>query len=78
MYYNCQQEYLEKKFTSDDDDDGTSSTEMCDDSDIPMSPLVKRVENILQYVPSPPTAVQEYVTSFTKNVVSNIRTSFDR
>ena len=44
----------------------------------PSSPFVKNIENILQYVPSSPAAVQEYVTTLTKNVVSNIKTSIDK
>lgn len=39
------------------------------------SPFSKTVENLLQHVPSSPVIVQEYVTSLTKAVVSNIRTS---
>ena len=45
----------------------------------PGSPFVKRVENILQFVPNPPAAMQEsmqYVTNLTKNVVENIKVIF--
>ncbi len=68
-------EFLEKQLYGDDEflgqlEDGASST-------IPMSPLVKEVRNILQYVPSSPAQVQQYVTTLTKNVVTNLRTSFE-
>ena len=65
-------EFLEKHLYGDDDSDMSELS----DSQGPMSPLVKRVENILAYVPSPPAGMQEYVSTITKNVVSNIRTSF--
>ena len=49
-----------------------------DDMTVPSSPFVQKVENILQYVPAPPAAVQEYVSLFTKNMVSNLKTSWDK
>lgn len=41
-------------------------------------PLSKKFETLLQHVPSPTGAVQEYVSQLTRTVVSNIKTSVDK
>ena len=69
-------EYLDRQLYGSNMDLGKSGCE--GDVTVPQSPFVQKVENILQYVPAPPAAVQEYVSLFTKNMVSNLKTSWDR
>ena len=74
---NEAKECLEKLLYGDEDPKELGGDHAAEQSE-PSSPFVKNIENILQYVPSSPAAVQEYVTNLTKNVVSNIKTSIDR
>ena len=73
-------EYLEKQLYGDSDDvflSSLGSMSAGSEASGNAGPFVKKLqENLLSYMPS--SNVQEAVTSWTKNVVSNIRTSIDR
>ena len=73
-------EYLEKQLYGDSDDvflSSLGSMSAGSEASGNAGPFVKKLqENLLSYMPA--SNVQEAVTSWTKNVVSNIRTSIDR
>lgn len=68
--------FLEKQLCGEDEKPSVSRQNS--GSSPPNSPFVKKIqENILNYMPTAP-AMQEYVSNFTKNMVSNIKTSMDK
>ena len=70
-------EFLQKQLYG--EDEGKASR-LSSGSSPPGSPFVKKIqENFMQYVPTAQAiAMHEYVSNFTKNVVSNIKDSIDR
>ena len=84
QYIPQAKEFLDKALYGEEEEEGehaqvsrTATLRSSTSESPPGSPFVKKVENILQYVPSPPAAMQEYVTNLTKNVVENIKVCKD-
>ena len=72
-------EYLDRQLYGSNVDMTKSGLTDEEELESPMSsPFVQKVGNIRQYVPAPPVAVQESVSLFTKSMVSNIKTSWDK